>query len=387
MHSIPKRFHCLDTLRGLAALILICYHWRHFWISNTGVPSTDPFPYSWFPFNNGFFVFYNYGWIGVDLFFTLSGFVFYWKYADSISRREIKPQEFFILRFSRLYPLHVLTLMLVACLQYLVIQKSSTYFTYEYNDTYHFFLNVLFAAQWGLEDGFSFNGPIWSVSIEALMYLLFFYACLLGVVKKRYLLSVALIGACLTLPSPYFPLARGLWSFFLGGLVFYGYQWTLEAGKFKLFLRIFIWVLPILCVLAVVEIYSNLSLVMFQKLFGNDRVWGNPIITQEFAAFQLRKMAFTGILFPVMIYTLALVDTQASKLGSKISFIGNLSYSSYLLHFPLQLVFVLWLGNDAQSYSHPSVFLSYFSILVVISFASFKYFEKPVQNAIRRKFL
>lgn len=387
MFTIPQRFHLLDTLRGLAALILVCFHWRHFWISNTGAVIPGSIPASWFPFDKALYVFYSYGWIGVDLFFTLSGFVFYWKYAESISRREIKPREFFILRFSRLYPLHFITLISVAGLQYLYIQKSSTYFTYTHNDIYHFFLNILLAAKWGLEDGFSFNGPIWSVSIEVLMYLLFFYVCLLGKAKKRYLVLMVLIGGCLTLPSPYFPLARGLWSFFLGGLVFYLYQWTLEKGKFNLFLRIFLCLLPVLSVFAVVEIYSNMSYVILERFFGNVGVGGKSMVNLKLAAFNLRKMAFTGILFPVMIYTLALLDTQSGKLGSNISFVGNLGYSSYLLHFPLQLVFVLWFGNNAQLFSSSSIFLIYFFMLILLSLASYKYFERPVQNAIRRRFL
>ena len=275
----------------------------------------------------------------------------------------------------------------MVCLQYLVIQVSSTYFTYKYNDTYHFVLHVLLATRWGLEDGFAFNAPIWSVSIEVLMYLLFFYVCLMGMVKKRYLIVMALIGGFLILPSPDSPLSRGLWSFFIGGLVFHGYRWTLEQGKLKLFLRIFLCVLPVLCVLAVMEVYSDLFSMTLRKLFGEGLLLENPRIGQKFVALRLRQMTFTGILFPVMIYTLALLDTQGGKLGSRVSFVGDLSYSSYLLHFPLQLVFVLWIGNNATLFSQTSVFLSYFLILITLSLASHKYFERPVQNAIRRKFL
>ena len=66
---------------------------------------------------------------------------------------------------------------------------------------------------------------------------------------------------------------------------------------------------------------------------------------------------------------------------------GNMSYSSYLLHFPLQIAFVLLFGNDLRLYSLPATFLVFFFVLIVLSLASHKYFERPVQNAIRRKFL
>jgi peptidoglycan/LPS O-acetylase OafA/YrhL len=43
-----------------------------------------------------------------------------------------------------------------------------------YNDFYHFFLNIFLISFWGIEKGFSFNTPIWSVSIEILAYIIFF---------------------------------------------------------------------------------------------------------------------------------------------------------------------------------------------------------------------
>ena len=264
MLSIPKRFHFLDALRCLAALAVVCFHWSHFWIGVTG--TKGGLPVSWLPFYGELFAFYNYGEFGVDFFFTLSGFVFYWKYAESISKREIKPREFFLLRFSRLYPLHALTLFLVAGLQYLYFQRHSNYFIYEFNDLYHFFLNVIFANLSGLQEGPSFNEPVWSVSIEIQLYSLFFCLCLFGVKKKRYMILIALLGWGLSL-LPYMLFhGGGLWSFFIGGLVFYGYRWTVGSGKFKLLLTIFLLILPVLTVLMVTEIHSHFYFKLLQNI-------------------------------------------------------------------------------------------------------------------------
>ena len=385
MPSIPTRFHFLDALRGLAALTVVCFHWKHFWYGIMGMKGR--IPDYWLPFYNELFVFYDYGGFGVDFFFTLSGFVFYWQYSQSISRGEITPGKFFLLRFSRLYPLHALTLVLVAGLQYLYSQQSSKFFVYRFNDLYHFFLNFIFANKSGLERGYSFNGPTWSISIEIQLYLLFFCLCLFGVMKKRYMILIALLGVGLSLP-PFFILnGGGLWSFFIGGLVFYGYQWTIETGKFKLLLAVFLVILPVLTVLVVAEMHSNFYFTLLQKFFGDPLPWDHLKPGKGLTAYFLRKMVVTGVLFPAIIYTFALADTRANKIGPKISFIGNLSYSSYLLHFPLQMVFVLFLGNDLLLYSLSAIFLIFFFILVALSLASYKYFERPVQNAIRRKFL
>jgi peptidoglycan/LPS O-acetylase OafA/YrhL len=45
---------------------------------------------------------------------------------------------------------------------------------YPYNDAYHFMLHVFFMSHWGFEVGESFNQPIWSVSVEIFIYIVFF---------------------------------------------------------------------------------------------------------------------------------------------------------------------------------------------------------------------
>jgi peptidoglycan/LPS O-acetylase OafA/YrhL len=372
-------------LRGLAALTVICFHWNHFWFGTMGVGSR--IPDYWPPFYKEFFVLYNYGYLGVDFFFALSGFVFYWKYSQAISRKEISPGKFFLLRFSRLYPLHALTLLLVAGLQYLYFQRYSNYFIYQINDFYHFFLNSIFANSSGLERGYSFNGPTWSVSIEVQLYLLFFSLCFVRMVKKRYMILIALLGAGLSLHPLMLFHGSGLWSFFIGGLVFYGYRWTIENGKFKKSLSKFLLILPILAVLTVAELYSNFFMALLQKNFSDSLIWKYLKFEEDQTAFFFKKFFITGVLFPAMLYTFALIDTLPNKIGPKISFIGNMSYSSYLLHFPLQIAFVLLLGNDLLFYSLTATFLIFFFVLVVLSLASYRYFEAPIQNAIRHKFL
>lgn len=385
MHSIPKRFHFLDASRGFAALAVVCFHWIHFWIGATDAKSGTPV--SWFPFYDELFVFYNYGEFGVYFFFTLSGFVFYWKYGQSVSSKEIKPKTFFLLRFSRLYPLYVLTLILVAGLQYLYFQRHSNYFIYQFNDLYHFFLSASFANMSGLERGSSFNGPAWSISIEVQLYLLFFCLCFFGVKKKRYMALIVLLGGGLSLfPATFFH-GGGLWSFFIGGLVFYGYQWTVKNGKSQSLLTIFLLILPVLTVLLVAEIYSNFYFTLLQKYFGDSLSWDFLQFGKGRTPYFLGKMIVTGVFFPMIVYTFALIDTRANQIGSRIAFIGNMGYSSYLLHFPLQIAFVLLLGNDLRLYSLPATFLTFFFVLVILSLVSYEYFERPVQNAIRRKFL
>lgn len=95
-------------------------------------------------------------------------------YFKNISTRSISPLNFFILRFSRLYPLHFVSLIVVAIFAFIFFQNSGFHFIYGQNDLKHFVLNLFLISHWGFQDGTSFNEPIWSVSIEIFLYGAFF---------------------------------------------------------------------------------------------------------------------------------------------------------------------------------------------------------------------
>lgn len=102
------------------------------------------------------------------------------------------------------------------------------------------------------------------------------------------------------------------------------------------------------------------------------------------------KMKLQGIvivLFPLTIVSLALVETWRGTLGRRVAFIGHLSYSSYLLHFPLQLAFVLAAGTLGVSrdvfYTRES-FLLFVAVLIPLCFASYRWLELPAQRVLRR---
>src|ERR1700743_3406757 len=104
-----KRLYALDALRGLAALSVVVWHWQHFYaLSGTWQTgwqrASQPFFWALQPL-------YDAGWAAVDLFFALSGFVFFWLYGAAIASRSIGGPRFSLLRFSPLYPLRFSTLL------------------------------------------------------------------------------------------------------------------------------------------------------------------------------------------------------------------------------------------------------------------------------------
>jgi len=94
------------------------------------------------------------------------------------------------------------------------------------------------------------------------------------------------------------------------------------------------------------------------------------------------------VVFPVTILTLAVLETVRGHLGKSISFIGNISYSSYLWAFPLTFSFILVagsLGIDNAIFYRNSSMLIFYAALIMLSMISFYYFERPVQRRIRAR--
>jgi len=133
MQPGAERWSLLDALRGLAALTVVFWHWGHFWFEGAPV---DGFSRTMFPLYALLAPLYDYGWIAVDMFFVLSGFIFFWKYEAAIGRRSIGPWRFALLRIARLYPLQLLTLILVAGLQAVYRAQFGHAFVYANNDGY-----------------------------------------------------------------------------------------------------------------------------------------------------------------------------------------------------------------------------------------------------------
>ena len=206
------RYTALDVLRGFAALSVVFSHWPHFYFSparKIGVWSDADLPLYFI-----FWPLYRYGQFAVELFFLLSGVIFFYLYADAVHARKMSVGRFTILRFSRLYPLHVVTLLVVVALQFLYYQHYGVYFVYLTNELKQFVTHLFLASNWSIYSRYSFNGPIWSVSIEVLLYAIFFLMCRTGFRAPIFLMLMSLFGSLLTLKASL--LGPGVFCFFLG---------------------------------------------------------------------------------------------------------------------------------------------------------------------------
>lgn len=370
------RFCSLDVLRGVAALSVVLWHWQHFFFVGTERGYVNA---SNLPLFAMLQPLYTKGWMAVDLFFCLSGFIFYWLYSERISKRSISIGRFALYRFSRLYPLHLLTLVLVGFGQSWLIYNKSHFFVYPNNDTRHFFLNTFFMSSWGFEAGYSFNGPIWSVSVEVLLYSIFFAMCRLLPVRSVVLAVFSFVGFTI-IHKHYAPIGRGIGSFFLGGCLFLIYKGILKSsrpyvyGNTIIILGFCVWIATLVVYLVDVD-SAALSL-------------GNIAFVWRFNSYFQKVVGMwpTLVLFPATILSLALIETHKGAIGKRLSFIGDISYSAYLLHFPLQLflyIFMAQTGLDSSIYYSPILMILFYVALIVISLCSYHCVEMPSQRYLR----
>ena len=354
--SSPSKIFLLDIARGVASLAVVFWHFQHFFMVSPGALPVS-FQHSWQPLYGIFIIFYEYGYLAVQFFFVLSGFVFFHVYLDEIRARRVSAWEFFVFRFSRLYPLHFVTLIVVAVGQWIAYQQFGSYVVYPANDGKHFLLNLLFISHWGLQDGWAFNAPVWSVSVEVLLYLSFFFFAML----KHALVWMTVLGLGGWLLAHYLlalDVGVALSCFYLGG------------GVFLLFQRICAKSSPS----QVIAISSSVIVLL------------GSIAIAILSSMGVATAILTWLVFPSLVFLLALVQHRSRNLGQRFQWFGEITYSTYLLHFPLQLFLILGAKSFGIFPDYRSAWnlILFFGVLIAISIASYRWFEKPMQNLLRR---
>ncbi len=344
----------LEALRFLTALAILIFHYRHF---SFVADNAEGLVAERLPYFGWLHPLYDSGAIGVWVFWCISGFIFFWKYRDPIADRAIGGWKFFTLRFSRLYPLHLVTLLTVGLLQSLYFAANGNFFVYKNNDLPHFLTQLFMASEWGITRGESFDGPIWSVSVEVLVYLLFFL--MLGATRS-WLLNLAIVAACIvadrTNTSGH--LANCLGFFYIGGLAAIARR-RLDASRLQIVIEPCAWLIA-----------AVVPFMIAQMSRGQFNQYDFPLL-----------LAYT----PVLLFGLSREITLPAPVQKAIEAAGNMTYSSYLLHFPIQLVIVL--GFAAAGRTVPlydaSLFGVYLATVLLLSYLVYRYFEAPAQTFLR----
>lgn len=345
----------LELLRFIAACAVLAWHYQHFAFDGTAIAvqrAQQPFYALLRPF-------YEYGWYGVQIFWGISGFIFFWRYRDSVASGTVGGWRFFVRRFSRLYPLHLATLLLVALLQAVYTARTGHHFVYPHNDRYHFLLQMFMASNWGMQAGYSFNGPIWSISVEVLVYCLFFAG--LRLAGRSVLVNLAVVG--LTVGLRQAGLASAVSDcagfFYAGGLGAALLQ-RYPPGRAG----------------------AALPLAWLAALGAPLLAWFTAVAPDD------NVILYTLLAYaPVLLYCLAWPWRLGRRATAAVETAGNLTYASYLLHFPLQLAIALyfaWHGAAIPMYGK-SLFVFFIALTFGTAWLVYRHVEAPAQAWLRRR--
>ena len=113
----------LELLRFISALAILIWHYQHFAM----LPNTHNFEPQQQPFYNYLSFFYLNGAKAVYLFWVLSGYIFFYNYYTEIKTYKLTIYTFFIDRLSRLYPLHLFSLLVLLFLQFSFFSNQQEY--------------------------------------------------------------------------------------------------------------------------------------------------------------------------------------------------------------------------------------------------------------------
>ena len=354
--SIPA----LTSLRFFAAFYVILFHAHEF----SGINA--------YLLNN----FFNSGYLAVDFFFILSGFILSYTYYPQIKSKSFFHKEFLIKRVARIYPVHLFTLLfMLALIAFIKLSGIDWDHDMSSSNVYEFFTNLFMVHAWDYNYVLSYNQPSWSISAEFFAYILFplfvFFidrgSSLIKVIVatsfflSSYFIAYGFFEVTMTKITYGFTIVRIVPDFLLGVttfLLFYRYSFTFDINK---------------------HLTISFLLLCFCFYMGN----------------------LDFIVVPLFAWVIYLLADQArhgqrSFLNNNIlQFLGQVSYSLYMVHFPIWVGFMhMFLGNY-MGFNNGNVSLItiysvvFFTILLMFPCAilTYKYIEVPSRRWIIKTFI
>lgn len=379
MNNIPSaafsdskpHYELLDGLRGVAALLVICYHiFEGF--------ATSPLDQH-----------FNHGYMAVDFFFILSGFVIGYAYDDRW-KTTLTLKGFFKRRLVRLHPMVIMGALLGAvsyCIQGSV----------KWDGTQVPFTMVLIALLLNLfllpvvpgtgadvrgnNEMYPLNGPSWSLFFEYIGNIL--YALFIRKFSTR-ALTLLVIAA-----------AAGLASFGIFNLSGYGHlgvgwsmiDYNILGGFLRLMFSFSVGLLMSRIfkpanVKGAFWICSAVLVVLFTvpHLGGADRLWINGLYESICAI----------LIFPVLVWIGASGKTTDKVTSTVCKFLGDISYPLYVVHYPLMYLFYWWLwsGEEKVPFSQAwHVAAAVIIASIILAYLCLRFYDIPLRKWLASRFI
>lgn len=365
-------YELLDGLRGVAALLVVWYHVFEGYAFAGGLPLIETI---------------NHGYLAVDFFFILSGFVIGYAYDDRWSKT-LTMKDFFKRRLIRLHPMVVMgavlgtiTFLIQGSVQWDGTHVATSMVMLSLLCTL-FFIPAIPGAGYevrGNGEMFPLNGPSWSLFFEYIGNLMYAFF-IRHLSNKALTVLVALLGIGLALfasldVSGYGCIGVG-WTLdgvnFLGGFLRMAFPFTmgmLLSRHFKpIKVRGAFWI----CAAVL------LALFYVPYIGGTEPVCFNGLYESFCIIF----------VFPCLIWIGASGKTTDKNSTRICKFLGDISFPLYIIHYPFMYLFYAWLIEHqlftlAETWQ---VVLCVYVWNIVVAYLCLKLYDEPVRKWLTRKF-
>jgi peptidoglycan/LPS O-acetylase OafA/YrhL len=343
-----QHFEILDGLRGIAALAIVLFHFMEMV----------------YPFSENFIA---HGFLAVDFFFCLSGFVIAYAYDDRIGKMGMI--EFLKSRLIRLHPLVILGSVL-GLLAFLFDPFSNQSELYSTGKLLLIFLSSILLIPFPVIGErafnlFGLNAPAWSLFWEYVAN--FIYASILYKLSRRYLLLltiIAAIGLCYVSHKADGSLLGG-WSkdnfwdgcarisySFLAGMLIYRSNWIIKNKLGFIGLSI-------------------LLLLSFLMPFSTWNWFTEPFVVLFY--------------FPLIV-ALGAGSTLTQGLKKLCQFSGNISYPLYMVHYSVMWMFLNYYTSNKPGTSQLFLIITIGTILLVgLAYLVMRFYDTPVRRYLTNK--
>ena len=378
----PYRYEILDGLRGVAALMVVVFHLSEAF-------SYDPV-----------YKHLNHGYLCVDFFYVLSGFVIGYAYESRMKSGQMSRWQFLKARFIRLQPMVLFGILLGAalfffqeCNYYAGIGDASIWYVIQ-NMVMSFFM-IPVTPEFNIranEELFVLNIPQWSMIFEYLANFLFcLFVFKLG--KKGLIALVAIFavmiadsalslnifgllqahdypcslnaGWSLTPEQFYIGIARVGFSFFTGLLLF---RLVHKPSDYEVkSTRV-----PIFAICSAIII----AIVCIDQIGGYE----HPIYDGIF------NLVCVALICPFTVYLGAKRIALSERTKNACDFLGRLSYPLYLAHYPIVYLFFTWMDTHHNASFGKLAFVSTatFMLCIAVGYSALKLWDEPVRNWLRK---
>ncbi|MDR3094063.1 MAG: acyltransferase [Bacteroidales bacterium] len=381
--STKPHYEILDGLRGVAAIVVLFFHIFEGY-------TLDPYE-----------KIFNHGYLAVDFFFVLSGFVIGYAYDDRWGKGKMNLGNFFKRRLIRLHPMVVMGMVLGAVLFYFGASPEYPLIanTPVWKMLLYLVLGILLFPTpasmdirgWG--EMHTLDAPCWSLFFEYIANIL--YGLFIRKFSTKLLAVLVFLAACATIHLTVIP--RGIddaTGLIIGGDVSGG--WTFNADHLRIgftrliypfFAGLLLYRLGKLTQVKNAFLWCTVLLVIvfiFPRVGDHAHFWMNGIY----------ESVVIILVFPLIVYWGASGKVKG-KYASKIcKFLGDISYPVYLVNYP---IIYIWTGYISKQNFDTSMTLYdkfaqswwgavlVFVSVVALSVVSLKLYDEPVRKWISRK--